>query len=72
MARDYEELPRLPMTELIELGDTCAGGVPIATPVFDGAREPDIVPRCWSRPADSLRSGHCSTTAVPASRSTAR
>jgi DNA-directed RNA polymerase subunit beta len=30
-------------TELVALGEQLKGGVPIATPVFDGAREPDIV-----------------------------
>ncbi|HEX2336669.1 MAG TPA: DNA-directed RNA polymerase subunit beta [Hyphomicrobiaceae bacterium] len=29
--------------ELVALGEQLKGGVPIATPVFDGAREPDIV-----------------------------
>ncbi len=29
--------------QLIALGEKMKGGVPIATPVFDGAREPDIV-----------------------------
>ncbi len=29
--------------EIIELAGNTTGGVPIATPVFDGAREPDIV-----------------------------
>ena len=37
-----EQLPRR-NDELIELAGNLAGGVPIATPVFDGAREPDIV-----------------------------
>ncbi|WP_416898293.1 MAG: DNA-directed RNA polymerase subunit beta [Minwuia sp.] len=29
--------------ELVELGENLSRGVPMATPVFDGAREPDIV-----------------------------
>jgi len=37
-----ETLPRK-NDELIELAGNVTGGVPIATPVFDGAREPDIV-----------------------------
>ncbi|MBD0428007.1 DNA-directed RNA polymerase subunit beta [Aquisalinus flavus] len=37
-----QELPRT-NAELIELGQNLTRGVPIATPVFDGAREPDIV-----------------------------
>ncbi|MEP3888896.1 MAG: DNA-directed RNA polymerase subunit beta [Hellea sp.] len=37
-----ETLPRK-NDEIIELASNVTGGVPIATPVFDGAREPDIV-----------------------------
>jgi DNA-directed RNA polymerase subunit beta len=37
-----ETLPRK-NEELVELAGNVTGGVPIATPVFDGAREPDIV-----------------------------
>ena len=37
-----EELPKKE-TELVELAGNLGNGVPIATPVFDGAREPDIV-----------------------------
>ncbi|WP_420431901.1 DNA-directed RNA polymerase subunit beta [Hyphobacterium sp.] len=37
-----QELPKSD-EELAELGRNLANGVPIATPVFDGAREPDIV-----------------------------
>ncbi len=37
-----ETLPRK-NEELVELASNVTGGVPIATPVFDGAREPDIV-----------------------------
>ena len=37
-----EQLPRK-NDELIELAGNLTKGVPIATPVFDGAREPDIV-----------------------------
>ncbi|PIW31057.1 MAG: DNA-directed RNA polymerase subunit beta, partial [Rhodobacterales bacterium CG15_BIG_FIL_POST_REV_8_21_14_020_59_13] len=41
----YGKDQELPETdeELAELGRNLANGVPIATPVFDGAREPDIV-----------------------------
>jgi DNA-directed RNA polymerase subunit beta len=41
----YGEDQELPETdeELAELGKNLANGVPIATPVFDGAREPDVV-----------------------------
>jgi len=37
-----QELPKAD-EDLAELGRNLANGVPIATPVFDGAREPDIV-----------------------------
>ena len=39
---DDVQLPRK-NDELIELASNVTGGIPIATPVFDGAREPDIV-----------------------------
>lgn len=39
---EEETLPRK-NDEIIELAGNVTGGVPIATPVFDGAREPDIV-----------------------------
>ncbi|MBM3513336.1 MAG: DNA-directed RNA polymerase subunit beta [Alphaproteobacteria bacterium] len=38
-----QEFHELGEKELINLADNLRGGVPIATPVFDGAREPDIV-----------------------------
>ena len=38
-----ETISSLDEEGLAELGDNLRGGVPIATPVFDGAREPDIV-----------------------------
>ena len=37
------EVAGLSDDELLELGNNLSHGVPIATPVFDGAREPDIV-----------------------------
>jgi len=41
---DFErEIAPLDDAALLELGSNLRGGVPIATPVFDGAREPDIV-----------------------------
>ena len=39
---EEETLPRK-NDEILELAGNVTGGVPIATPVFDGAREPDIV-----------------------------
>jgi DNA-directed RNA polymerase subunit beta len=38
-----EDIDRLDETELVEVAQNLTRGVPIATPVFDGAREPDIV-----------------------------
>ncbi|MBB4196501.1 DNA-directed RNA polymerase subunit beta [Rhodoblastus sphagnicola] len=38
-----EDIDRLEETELLEVAQNLTRGVPIATPVFDGAREPDIV-----------------------------
>jgi DNA-directed RNA polymerase subunit beta len=45
LKKAYGEDQELPETdaELAELGKNLANGVPIGTPVFDGAREPDIV-----------------------------
>jgi DNA-directed RNA polymerase subunit beta len=39
---DHETIKSLGENELIELGDNLRKGVPIATPVFDGAKESDI------------------------------
>ncbi len=38
-----DDLDRLENVELLEVAQNLTRGVPIATPVFDGAREPDIV-----------------------------
>ncbi len=38
-----ETIPQLDEASLVELGENLRRGVPIATPVFDGAREKDIV-----------------------------
>jgi len=45
LAHAYGEEEALPRknTEILELAGNLTNGVPIATPVFDGAREPDIV-----------------------------
>ncbi|MEQ8435091.1 MAG: DNA-directed RNA polymerase subunit beta [Oceanicaulis sp.] len=45
LKKSYGEDQELPESdeELAELGKNLANGVPIGTPVFDGAREPDIV-----------------------------
>jgi DNA-directed RNA polymerase subunit beta len=42
--RDYdEEIASLDDAQLLELGENLRPGIPIASPVFDGARETDIV-----------------------------
>ncbi len=42
--RDYaEEIAALDDAQLVELGENLRPGIPIASPVFDGARETDIV-----------------------------
>ena len=40
---DTADLARLEDSELVEIAQNLTRGIPIATPVFDGAREPDIV-----------------------------
>jgi DNA-directed RNA polymerase subunit beta len=40
---DCSGLAQLPDSEVVEIASHLVRGVPIATPVFDGAREPDIV-----------------------------
>jgi len=41
--QERDEIERLPPRELFELAMNLAHGVPVASPVFDGAREEDIV-----------------------------
>jgi DNA-directed RNA polymerase subunit beta len=40
---EFDDINVLDETQLIELGENLSHGVPMATPVFDGAHEPDIV-----------------------------
>jgi DNA-directed RNA polymerase subunit beta len=52
-----------PTSELSKLAENLKGGVPIATPVFDGAREDDIVTHARkaglsTRPGDADRRPH--------------
>ena len=47
-------------------------GVPIATPVFDGAKEKDIVDMLDAGGSDRIRAGHAVSTAAPAKPSSAR
>ena len=57
--------------ELLELGDNLRPGVPIATPVFDGAHETDIVRMLEQAGCTPPVRSPCSMVA-PASRSIAR
>ncbi len=56
---------------VVRLAEQVKKGVSIATPVFDGAREPDVV-KLWRRRACTRRVSRPSTTGAPASPSTAR
>ena len=40
---EYKAISKLNHDQLVELGHNLSNGVPVATPVFDGAHEPDIV-----------------------------
>ena len=42
---------------LMELGENLRAGVPMATPVFDGAKEADIVEMLEQAGLDAYRSG---------------
>ena len=59
-------------TALLELGENLRRGVPIATPVFDGAREKDIVDMLIQAGQDPSGQSRRSTTGAPATSSTAR
>ena len=68
---DDETIKALDDKSLAELGENLRRGVPIATPVFDGAREKDIVEML--KMANSTRPGRSrSMTGAPATPSTAR
>jgi DNA-directed RNA polymerase subunit beta len=59
-------------TMLIEAGGNLTRGVPIATPVFDGAKEADVNDACWTARASTPRASRRAMTAAPASVSSAR
>ena len=67
-----EEIDALDDEQLVELAQNLRNGVPIATPVFDGAREEDIADMLKQAGLSSIRAGDAATTGAPASRSTAR
>ncbi len=54
---DNDTIKALDDEGLVELGQNLKRGVPIATPVFDGAREKDIVEMLEMAGFDSLGSG---------------
>ena len=56
----------------MELGDNLRHGVPIATPVFDGAKEADIEEMLEQAGLDAPARSTLSMTAAPASSSIAR
>ncbi len=56
----------------IELASNLVGGVPMGTPVFDGAREADVSAMLAQGRARSVGPGRRCSTAAPARRSTAR
>ena len=67
-----EEIADLDDGEILELADNLRLGVPIATPVFDGAEEADIVDMLNKAGLHDLRPDDAVSTAVPASPSTVR
>ena len=69
---DDETIKSLDDEELVELGENLRRGVPIATPVFDGAKEADIERHARAGRPRSLGPGDAVSTAAPASRSIAR
>ncbi len=52
-----ERLGELDDPGFLELGENLRGGIPIATPVFDGAKEKDIVDML-TRQGLPIRPGH--------------
>ena len=65
-----EDLAAFDDGEILRLADNLRGGVPFATPVFDGATEEEIKGMLDS-PACRARARSCCTTGAPARRSTA-
>ncbi len=57
---------------MVEAADNVTRGVPIATPVFDGAKEPDVNDALKRAGFDESRASPISTTAARAKSSRAR
>ncbi len=70
--KDDQTVASLDDAALVELGDNLRRGVPIATPVFDGAREKDIVEHARSRPISIRPASRPFTTGAPARPSTVK
>ena len=58
--------------EIVELAQNLKPGVPMGTPVFDGARESGRVRRCWRWRGSTRRVSRTCSTGAPATSSTAR
>ena len=58
--------------QMLELADNLRAGVPMATPVFDGASESEIKAHAGARGSAQLRSGATVSTVAPAMPSIAR
>ena len=69
---DDETIKSLGEDDLVELGGNLRHGVPIATPVFDGAKEADIEKMLDLAGLDHSGQVDAATTAAPARRSIAR
>ena len=61
-----ERLAQIEEDGLMELAENLRAGVPIATPVFDGAKEADIVEMLDAGGPVAFGSGHAVSTAAPA------
>ena len=58
--------------EMMELASNLTGGMPMGTPVFDGAKEADVSDDAGDGRARHVGPGRPCSTAAPARRSTAR
>ncbi len=69
---DNEIIASMDDAELVEMGQNLRRGVPIATPVFNGAKEADIERLLEQAGLALVGPGRRSMTDAPASPSTAR
>ena len=68
----HEDIKGMTDAEVIELASNLKKGVPMATPVFDGASEEEIKNLLTPRGPSDLRSDNACTTVEPESGSTGR